>query len=663
MKKLLSISLSILMIMALFVPLSLITVSAEDAISTSDYQVWNFENDVFGAGFCSTQPGPNAGDTTSVVWNGAAGGWGCNKKLTDIENGVYVFTFDVISSGGTGTAKVGLNDGSERFINALSYTEWTTISVMAKVTNNSLYYGLIWYGGNNAGTWVRIDNMKLERVTVLEHTGYNVGSSSDIKYVTDSSIGADIAAGGNGMLLKKRLVLEPYTTYTMYVPIYNNGMNGTLSVFSSNNSSDTFIDDGGKSYDGTASVSLADSTSTWIVRKVNFTTGLTGVVWLKSWLTNGNGTAAAAKLRISGLSVVKHDKADGYLPISAFTKNDARFTIQDGGFVTGQEAVLTTSGQNFFAPTLKHLDGGFYVISAYVKVSADASIEWWGGNGSDINTGRYTNVYNLEADAGWQYISSQFYITDTTAHYGWWIPALSEETTFTFDGFKLEKLTEVSVESAFKYWKSAPERFTRTQALGYNSQIKINHENGNSATGTITLEPDTEYVMYYNRNTVVKGGDITISSGENSSKLSVKPTSGWVTEQVKFKTDSTGVAKIFIWSGAGGTNKYDGFAYRKVTEAAFDEVLAEPDIDVAGSEKVTNAVTGVVEIKTIAALVRGDATGDGVRDILDIIRLKKYLADKENTVVSEKACFVMGGEEITIDDVTGLRKLLMGLTL
>ncbi len=692
MKKLISIFISILMVVALFVPMTMIPASAADAILSGGAHNIEIDNKLFG-GACSTLPGPNPEDTTSIVFNGSAtAGFGNTSKIDELENGLYEFSFDIMTSGDINTAddlapsaKIGVNTGTtsatEITVNGFNYTNgWNKgVRIVCNVTNGYVYVGLVWFGASNANvytdettgvtknTWIRLDNLKLKKLQMLDQSGV-AGALTDtnVKTVTSSSFGANLGTKwGTGKLLTKRFVLEPLTTYTMYFYAYNRTtqgtVNGNLNVFTYNNEQLTFSEHNGENT-SKPGVSIVNDANGWYLKEVEFTTGLSGVIWIKSWLSV-DASVNDTWIRFDGLSVIKRsDNPTGYAEFSTFTQNDARFTVKNGGFVSGKEAEMTLAAgkANFFAPAIKNIDPGFYVISAYVKVSHDVNnFEWWGGNGSDVNAGRYTNKFNLKADEGWQYISSQFYVTGTAGHYGWWIPAVAQDTTFTFDGFKIEKLNEVSIDNtSFPWCKSTPTRFTRNSAIMSNSEIK--HAGGGSTTGNITLEPNTEYIMYFNRKTTAIG-DITISSGTaSSSKLGYTASNGWVTEQVRFKTDSTGATKIFIWFGGSGVeHHFDGFAYRKVTEATVDKTLSVADFGVKGEQWLTNPVTGIVEDIITAALVRGDATGDGKVDVDDLIKLRKRLIGAGE--LTDKFADVNGDGSVDILDLINAKKRMAGL--
>ncbi len=58
--------------------------------------------------------------------------------------------------------------------------------------------------------------------------------------------------------------------------------------------------------------------------------------------------------------------------------------------------------------------------------------------------------------------------------------------------------------------------------------------------------------------------------------------------------------------------------------------------------------------------VYGDATGDGIADIRDLVRLKKYLADN-TTEIDLTAVDLNGDSNVDSQDLVCFRKLLLGI--
>lgn len=59
------------------------------------------------------------------------------------------------------------------------------------------------------------------------------------------------------------------------------------------------------------------------------------------------------------------------------------------------------------------------------------------------------------------------------------------------------------------------------------------------------------------------------------------------------------------------------------------------------------------------SVLKGDANDDGAMDILDLVRLKKYLADSENTEINENTANIVADEAIDSNDLALLRRWLI----
>ena len=57
----------------------------------------------------------------------------------------------------------------------------------------------------------------------------------------------------------------------------------------------------------------------------------------------------------------------------------------------------------------------------------------------------------------------------------------------------------------------------------------------------------------------------------------------------------------------------------------------------------------------------GDANGDGVTNILDLVRLKKYIASPSDTEIDVNAADLNGDSVIDATDLVCLRRLLLGI--
>lgn len=651
--------------------------SYQDILSGDIGKVITFPNNVFGEVHHSTEAGSTS--TDSVVFYGKGDAYGMPLKLTDLENGYYVFTADVKSSGGQGgKVNIGVNSGTtsttQKVVNVADYTEWTTIRVMSQVTDNYLYMGLVWYGANSADTCVHLDSLKLEKVELLDQNGPD--RSTSVTYITDKSIYITRAANQSGIYKQTVQYLEPFTEYTIYIPIKSDYVSGNMGfrVYNSFNTADysanTMISQ-------QQTIPYTDTNDQWVIREVNLTTGLSGVVRIDFWVNNSAGSAPIT-VAVDGLCAIKRSSnPQKFIPNKTYRSSDSRAVYSTGGFVSGTELTFTGNQSGYlFAPQYKGLTNGMYIFSAYVQSDSQVNFEIQGYDGSVTGT-RYSVSESVCADEGWKYVSVQFYVTGNTAAVGFWWAGSENGKQLSFDGVRLQKLEEISLDQTFKWYKNNDDkRFP-------NSDKELKEVSGNSGSvegvmrdsdgNILYLEPNTDYIMYLTYKSAVGNANWALKTYDTETtaywddcietiQVSMPATDGkWKTSQIRITTGDVGMVYLFFYFSAAdaGIRYYDGISYCKATPV-IEAVTKEAEIDKEGVYAVTDSATGIIKHLKLTALVRGDATGNGTTDILDLIRLKKYFADK-STVISLKACLITGGTTVTTNDLAGLKKILMGL--
>ena len=121
---------------------------------------------------------------------------------------------------------------------------------------------------------------------------------------------------------------------------------------------------------------------------------------------------------------------------------------------------------------------------------------------------------------------------------------------------------------------------------------------------------------------------------------------------------SIGKGAFSYWSGqktirfAGPAPDIDGDAFKNDYVTAY-----YPAFDPSWTEEVRQNYSGTI---TWLPYVFGDSNDDGKTDLLDLVRMLKYLA--EEPVELKTVCADLNGdEEVTILDLVRLRKLLVGL--
>ena len=146
---------------------SVVNAAAGDGYTVDPFSEKRHYNNSLFSTFYSKEAGSVSNDSVKINADKNGKSFGATEKITDLENGYYIVSFDVKSSGGQTSVKLGANINGqvsgERFSNVANCTEWTPVSYIADVKNGYVYIGVLWYVGP-AGTWVQLDNITIEKV-------------------------------------------------------------------------------------------------------------------------------------------------------------------------------------------------------------------------------------------------------------------------------------------------------------------------------------------------------------------------------------------------------------------------------------------------------------------------------------------------------------------
>ncbi len=561
--KILSILLAALIIctpLAIKLP-NIVKADADDGYITEPFsEKRHYFNSLF-TNFCVNEPGSVSNDSVMIKADPNGKSFGATRKI-ELENGLYAISFDVKSSGGQSSVKLGANvngqNTGERFLNAANYTEWTTVQVMADVTDGYVWVGVMWYTGP-AGTWIKLDNITVEKVTELDINAINAGKTTAKTYVSPKSL---IVVPGN-FLLTGRYVLEPLTTYTMYIPVSNTGFNGTFNVFTYNNDQPTFSENNGEKV-ANPGVSIADSTGNWIVKKLTFTTGLSGVIWVKSWLSNPSAT-----LYINGLSIAKEGSSiQGYVDNNKIDSTaNVNAAVEAGGFIGSNELKLTGTGSEYtVSSTHKSVKNGMYIVSGYFKSSGGSATTKLFAN--DVNTVIENGTENAPIDK-WTYFSTAVNVTNGTLNVG--LSYNSDQNGWlSVDGFKVE--------------------YAEAVTLGAGNTIP-----------ELTLDAGKEYIVFVRyKADGVSEGELKAEAEKNDSISLDVSSNDFAVAQIKVKAPASGKIKLTA-TNIGGTLQIDSVGYRKL-QSAQPTIVITPATDIKEGLQIAANKCGIYALEVTPLL-------------------------------------------------------------
>lgn len=679
MKKLISLSLAIVMIVTLFSAFGTVSASADSAPAQT---VLNIDNtSAFGGYFHSTAAGYASDD--SVCINGAVAGFGFSQKLTGLENGYYVFSCYLKNNGVDGVnkkIKLTTNTGTEKSYAVNSeISNWTKVYVMANVTDGYCFIGG-WCSNNSNDASIQLDCIKFEKINMLTNTFGQTDSKgyfNDKCYYTSQT---PAASGGFGQAATIN-ELEPLTTYTVFFAV-NGTCNGNVKIRTFNSFANTAEANCASTCDCGNVASAAEGQ--WKIYSFDITTGLNKMITITTW--NKKLADASYTFRLSSIAYVK--KSDNTVPfidnkiIAGDTAKDIATIVDNEGFVT--ENAIKIDGGNVaknFGKWFGKVDNGLYLFTAYAK-SENASFTFKGHDGNWSKTEYGTPI--TASGNEWIPIQAEVQITGNELTIGFWFSTLAND--LYLDGFKIQKLDAINIVNPNNWWSRTPTRYGTYCAKGYQitnggyneyiTQYKVGEN-------LIDLEANTTYVMCISysafvtkaenaesnlkADTYIQTYDEGKEGDDYASRISWTfentENGKYKTATLKFTTGSEGKIRLGFWSGSSNYTIFmEGHAIFKADKNYYKRIN-EADIEEEGVYLTDDNSYGYISAVKEDALVLGDANGDGKTDLLDLVRIKKYCADNTTKIVL-KACRFdeEKGQEITIEaiDLVSLVNILLG---
>ena len=539
-----------------------------------------YNNSIF-SNFAVEEPGYTSSD--SVYIKGSNSGFGFSYKITGLENGYYIFSAYVKSSGGQTSAKLTTNVGSTQSTEKNTWinyeiSEWTKIDVPAKVTD-----GYCWIGGWYNATptqWIRLDCITFEKVEQLDIAKFSGGKTIG-SYLTSTMFMDTRQSVGNGFFSFGCYQLEPFTKYTLYYSMRSNGMSGDLSVRTFN-SDNCYNNENLAEQRFIGNQMQIDTKGNWATYELEFTTSASGWVRISIWLS-ANTTGTAKTLSMDGLSFAKSGKCiSGYISNSAFVKEDNNaVTVEDEGFISSNHLKIDgTDTINSALKEFKNAQNGVYVLSGYVKSAignTDAKLVAYDG---DTSGTAYSTVIQSVDDSSsiddWRYVSLCFKVTNGKFNIGFNYNAQSGCELFV-DGIKLERLINLVTDSTFNQnVKSGGFISDKMVELTGNNAYVESMLSVNGTYNPITLKPLTEYIVFASykaegnvTDAVYSVGNINEQNqGTDSVFENLLPDGTVKTAQLKIKTNASGKIFVKVTANAAAVSDkllLDGFGYKELT--------------------------------------------------------------------------------------------------
>ncbi len=190
--------------------------------------------------------------------------------------------------------------------------------------------------------------------------------------------------------------------------------------------------------------------------------------------------------------------------------------------------------------------------------------------------------------------------------------------------------------------------------IGAGGFVGMSYDAKMNATDCIfagTLDAEKHYgsecteptVSYWRQNAMLGFNNRAMSDTKYDSTKNAVLTDCYYTADITVNTQNP--------RGADGTAKtVNELALSDLSDLGLDETLW-----------VHNGFTPILKVGGQKEFVSGDATADGITDIVDLIRLKKHLADS-SVSAALKSVDLDGSKTVDTNDVISLRKLILGIS-
>lgn len=689
MKKFISLSLAIIMIISLFSALSITSVSAE---GTANQTIWKFTNqEAFGGYYYKSDVKGYLSNDCIVVPGTTSGSSYGTLRIDNLAKGTYIVSVYVKNDGVDGTNKkmnlnINLGTDSTAYTQKVGFAinssigDWEQVSLMVNVEEGQTLKFGGWRSANSDGGTLYLDGFKVQKVETIDITNSGLASqSASGGYLGDRKVSNTVSvASQNTFWTKGVFNLEPLTDYTVYYAAKGN-CNGNIK-FRTFNGTDS------DEKKAVSTVGGAVNTGTqWKVISVDISTGLTGLVTMQIW--RGKTSDTDLSFDLSSIAFVKKtDNPYSFIQNSVIASDSGKdkVSIVSDGYVTDTAIKVPSGTLNVnFGKWFNYVDNGLYLLTAYAK-SENLTIKFKGHDGNWATT-EYGASQTISGNE-WTQIKVEVSVTNGQITAGFWFGTLANE--LYLDGFQLQKMDYINIVNPNNYWSRTPTRydsycskgFTINVSGGYSEEITQYYD----GSALVDLQPNTTYIMtlsysswYTGTETenipVIKADTYVQTYNEGCEKDDycgrakyAFETSGkglYRTATIKFTTGTAGKIVLGFWHGdAAYTINMEGHSICKANTNEYYKQIKEADIDETGAYLTDKTESGFVEKNEIRALVLGDANGDYKTDILDLVRLKNYCADT-TTEISLKSCRFdeEKGAEIVIaaEDIITFRKILL----